>query len=161
MNHRNNIVMNPSKELANRFREVMLDGLWVANTNWKDKLVNIYLEQANKKVGDLNTIALLTFHVHYYIHGVLQVFEGGNLDIRDKYSFDMAPLKSEDQWAALKGQLFSDSETLASRVEAFSDDQLNAVFVDPRYGTYRRNVDVLIEHSYYHLGQVSLIQKLI
>ncbi|MGJ8593340.1 MAG: hypothetical protein ACSHXF_12375 [Aquaticitalea sp.] len=41
------------------------------------------------------------------------------------------------------------------------DSQLNAVFVDAKYGTYLRNIDGMIEHSYYHLGQIVLIKKLL
>jgi len=35
------------------------------------------------------SIAALTFHINYYVAGVLNVFQGGKLEIRDKYSFDM------------------------------------------------------------------------
>lgn len=81
--------MTPAQRLATRFREVLLNGTWIANTNFQDKLSTVTWEQAMTKIGSLNTLALLTFHIHYYIAGVLEVLKGGDLTIRDKYSFDL------------------------------------------------------------------------
>ena len=41
------------------------------------------------------------------------------------------------------------------------EEELSQGFVDEKYGTYSRNIDGMIEHSYYHLGQIVLIKKLI
>ena len=38
---------------------------------------------------------------------------------------------------------------------------LAQTFVYEKYGSYLRNIEGVIEHSYYHLGQVSLIRKMI
>lgn len=153
--------MNPSAQLASRFREVILNGRWIANTNFRDQLSGVSWEQATQKVGPLNTIAALTFHIHYYIAGILKVFEGGTLDIRDKYSFDMPPIQSQQDWDKLRDSLWRDAERFADLVEQMPEERLKAVFVDAKYGTYQRNIEAMIEHSYYHLGQVSLIRKLL
>ncbi|MCB2092400.1 MAG: DinB family protein [Alphaproteobacteria bacterium] len=153
--------MTPSAQLANRFREVILNGRWVANTNFKAQLSGVSWEQATRKVGSLNTIAALTFHIHYYIAGILKVFEGGALDIRDKYSFDMPPIQSQQDWDKLRDSLWRDAERFADLVEQMPEARLQAIFVDEKYGAYQRNIDGMIEHSYYHLGQVSLIRKLL
>ena len=153
--------MTPSAQLANRFREVILNGRWVANTNFKAQLSGVSWEQATRKVGSLNTIAALTFHIHYYIAGILKVFEGGALDIRDKYSFDMPPIQSQQDWDKLRDSLWRDAERFADLVEQMPEARLQAVFVDEKYGAYQRNIDGMIEHSYYHLGQISLIRKLV
>ena len=55
--------MTNNSNLANRVREVFLNGKWIANTNFKEQLSMISWEQAIQKVGNLNTIALLTFHI--------------------------------------------------------------------------------------------------
>jgi len=153
--------MSTSLQLAKRFREVILDGKWIANTNFKDQLSDISWEQATKKIADLNTIAMLTFHIDYYIAGLINVFEGGDLEIRDKYSFDLPPVESQLQWEELLHKLWSDSEKFADLLEKIPDSKMNEVFVDEKYGTYLRNIDGMIEHAYYHLGQISLIKKLI
>ncbi|MBL0072977.1 MAG: hypothetical protein IPP34_14725 [Bacteroidetes bacterium] len=52
-----------SQDLANRLQEVLLDGKWIANTNFKEQILSINWEQATTKVANLNTIALLTFYL--------------------------------------------------------------------------------------------------
>ncbi|WP_160137181.1 DUF1572 domain-containing protein [Chryseobacterium sp. c4a] len=153
--------MSSVSQLVKRFREVMLDGLWIANTNFKNQLSDVSWEQAVTKVGSLNTIAMLTFHIDYYIAGIIPVFEGGNLEIKDKYSFDLPPIESQEQWENLLNKLWLDSEKFAELLEKMSDTKLDKVFVDEKYGTYQRNIDGMIEHAYYHLGQISLIKKLL
>ncbi|WP_191858301.1 DinB family protein [Hanstruepera ponticola] len=153
--------MESAQKLASRFREVILNGTWIANTNYQDQLSNITWQQAITKVSSLNTIALLAFHINYYIAGVMNVFKGGNLEIHDKYSFDMPEITSENEWNKLLKTMMQNAEAFAKYVEEMSEEQLDNTFVDPKYGSYRRNIEALIEHSYYHLGQVSLIRKMI
>ena len=153
--------MKRTEQMAHRFREVILNGLWIANTNYKDQLSNVTLKQANTKIGSLNTIAALTFHVNYYIDGMLNVFEGGALEIKDKYSFDMPPVNSQEGWKKLVTALNTNAEKFAHLIELMPDKKLDEVFVEKKYGTYQRNIEAMIEHSYYHLGQVSLIKKMI
>lgn len=153
--------MSSASQLAKRFREVLLDGLWIANTNYKNQLSDVSWEQAVTRVGSLNTIAMLTFHIHYYIAGVKNVLEGGELEIKDQFSFDLPPIESQEQWEELLNKLWTDSEKFAVLVEQIPDDKIDEVFVDEKYGTYRRNIDGMIEHAYYHLGQITLIRKLL
>lgn len=153
--------MSSVSQLAKRFREVMLDGLWIANTNFKAQLSDVTWEQAVIRVGSLNSIAMLTFHIDYYIAGIISVFEGGTLDIKDQYSFDLPPIESQEQWEALLQKLLTDSGRLAELLEKIPDSKLDEVFVHEKYGTYQRNIDGMIEHAYYHLGQITLIKKLL
>ncbi|MFD0860654.1 DinB family protein [Sungkyunkwania multivorans] len=153
--------MESSKQLANRFREVILDGTWIANTNFKHQLAGLTWEEATTKVGALNTIAALTFHINYYIAGVLNVFEGGALEIRDKYSFDHPQIESEEEWQRLLGAMWRNAAQFADHIENLPESKLEDFFVDKKYGTYRRNIEGMIEHSYYHLGQISFIKKIL
>ena len=150
-----------NNDLANRLKEVLLNGKWIANTNFKDQITNITWEQAVEKVENLNTIAMLTFHINYYLKGLLNVFEGGNLEIKDKYSFDMPEIKSESNWNSLVNDFVSNAEKFINHVEKMDDNLLIQPFVKEEYGSYLRNIEAQIEHCYYHLGQVSLINKMI
>lgn len=153
--------MTRSKQIAEQFREVYLSGEWIATTNIKAQLVNVPFEQAMTKVGNLNSLAALAFHLDYYVAGVSKVLKGGPLDIRDKYSFDLPPMKSSKDWELLLEQMCTNAENFATLIENLPDEQLDAVFVNEKYGTYQRNFHGLIEHSYYHLGQIVLIKKLL
>lgn len=153
--------MQKATQLANRLREVILNGTWIANTNYKDQLTGMDWQLVTTKVGSLNTIALLTFHVNYYIGGILQVLQGGALTIRDKYSFDMPPIGSQDEWEQLLASFWRNVEQFAALVEQMADAQLDEAFTDEKYGSYQRNIDAMIEHSYYHLGQIVMLKKLL
>ncbi|WP_284652289.1 DUF1572 domain-containing protein [Flavobacterium terrisoli] len=153
--------MKSTFQIASRFREIMLNGTWVANTNYKDQLANTPWELATSKVVDLNTIAVLAQHIHYYINGINNVFKGGTLDIRDKYSFDFPPIDSQSKWDDFLMKFWHASEEFAALIEQMPEEKLNEGFVDEKYGTYQRNIDAMIEHAYYHLGQIVLLKKMI
>ena len=153
--------MARSTSLANRLREVLLNGHWIANTNFKEQLERINWEQAVKNIDSLNTIAAITFHVNYYIAGLIKVFNGGKLEISDKYSYDLPPIQSSEDWQKLVNEFLSNAEIFCAQIEWMEDTQLDQPFVDEKYGTYLRNIEAVIEHSYYHLGQISLIRKMI
>ncbi|MES2763433.1 MAG: DinB family protein [Bacteroidota bacterium] len=153
--------MKRTQFIANRLREVLLNGTWIANTNYKDQILSLTWKHAIGKVENLNTIAALTFHINYYLKGLLQVLNGGELTISDKYSFDMPEIKSEEDWNDLVNDFVKNAEAFASKVEQIDDALLDQPFVNEKYGTYSRNIEGVIEHSYYHLGQISLIKKII
>ncbi len=152
--------MNKSEEIASRFREIIFNGTWVANTNYKDQLANLDWKIATRKISSLNTIAILAQHLHYYINGINTVLKGGSLDIRDKYSFDFPPITSPEGWQQFLSRFWHDAEEFALWIEQMPVETLDAVFVEEKYGSYRRNIDAMIEHGYYHLGQIVLLKKL-
>ena len=127
----------------------------------KDLLQGIDCTLANTKVHNLNTIADLVFHIHYYIRAVIKVFEGGPLDASDKYSYDRDPIENEEQWQAMLDEVWQNAEKLASQVEAMEDTDLYLPFIDGKYGSQFRNIHGLLEHSHYHLGQIGLIRKMV
>lgn len=153
--------MTRNLTLASRLREVFLDGKWIADTNFKEQILSVSWEQANEKICNLNTIAALTFHIYYYLSGLLNAFETGRLDISDKYSFDLPEIKSEADWEHLVTDFIDNAEKFSDKVEQMDDHIFDQPFVAEKYGTYLRNIEGVIEHSYYHLGQISLIRKMI
>jgi uncharacterized damage-inducible protein DinB len=147
--------------LASRLREVFLNGRWIANTNFKDQLESLSWQQATTKIDKLNTIALLTFHINYYLDGILSAFTTGSLDIRDKFSFDMPAIESETEWKKLLHTFLENAEKFATYIEQLDDAAFDKYFIEEKYGNFYRNIEGVIEHSYYHLGQISLLRKLI
>lgn len=153
--------MSRNAFIASRLREVFLNGKWIANTNYKEQVTATTWQQATQQVGNLNTVAALTYHINYYLAGLLKVLNGGLLDISDKYSFDLPTIENEAGWQQLVDGFLANAEAFAEAVEQLPDAQLDAPFVDEKYGTYLRNIEGVIEHSYYHLGQIVLVRKLI
>jgi hypothetical protein len=109
----------------------------------------------------LNTIGHLVYHIHYYCAAVIKVLEGGPLDAHDKYSFNLPPMESEQDWQNLLRQVWDDAEKLAALIERLPENTLEENFTDAKYGSYHRNFLGLIEHTHYHLGQIVLIRKLL
>lgn len=153
--------MKASKILSQRLAEVLTNGTWVTGTNFKEQIADVNWKDAITRLHGLNSIALLTFHLHYYISGVLQVFQGGKLEIHDQFSFDAQPIHNEEDWDTLRDAFNRDSLKLIDIIDQFPSNELDAHFDDPKYGSNRRNINLMIEHCYYHLGQVVLIKKMI
>ena len=70
-------------------------------------------------------------------------------------------MQSQKDWETFLLRFWNDAETFAAMIEQMPDEKLKQVFVDEKYGTYQRNIDGMIEHSYYHLGQIVLLKKMI
>lgn len=153
--------MELTSQLAERANEVLLEGKWIAGTNIKSQIIDLDWKQATSKVDSLNTIADLVFHINYYISGVADVLDGGKLDIKDKFSFDAPQINSEQEWKKRVEKFCADSERFVDLIEKMNDKDLFQPFVDEKYGNLIRNIDAILEHSYYHFGQIVLIKKLL
>jgi hypothetical protein len=157
----NSRIMDTAKNLADSLNEVLLNGQWVTGTNFKNEIVDLDWQIATLKIHELNSIADLTFHINYYLLGVLNVLNGGELTIKDKYSFDYKPITSQRDWELLITQFCNNSTHFITAVKKLSNKELEKNFVKKEYGNYLRNLTVMSEHCYYHLGQIILIKKLI
>ena len=147
--------------LVSRLKEVLTEGKWIIGSNIKEQIIDLNYEEATHKIGALNSIADLTFHLSYFISGVSNVLKGGTLDIRDKYSFDYPPIATEEEWQALIEKFCNDSEEFVALVEKFDENNLAKPFVNKQYGNFLRNINGIMEHSYYHFGQIVILKKLI
>ncbi|MBL7737944.1 MAG: DUF1572 domain-containing protein [Chitinophagaceae bacterium] len=152
--------MNLSEQIAQHFRAVYMGGNWTSS-NLKDQLDGVDWQQATTRVHSLNTIALLMYHMGYYVSAVLNVLQGRPLDASDKYSFDLPPIQSPGDWEQLKEKTFADAEQFALLVEQLPETKLWEDFSDKKYGNYYRNICGIIEHNHYHLGQIVLIKKIL
>ncbi|HEX2629377.1 MAG TPA: DinB family protein [Chitinophagaceae bacterium] len=152
--------MKLTAQFAKHLRDVHFGGNWTS-VNLKDQLAGITWEQATTKLHSFNTIAALTFHINYYVDTILKVMKGEALTAHDKYSFDHPPIQSQQDWEKLLDKVWADAEALTNEMEKFPDEKLADFFVMEKYGTYSRNFQGVIEHTHYHLGQITLIRKLL
>ncbi|HEU5168324.1 MAG TPA: DinB family protein [Chitinophagaceae bacterium] len=152
--------MNLSAQIATHFRDLHFGGNWTS-VNLKQTLADVSWQQATTKIYSLNTIAILVFHINYYVSAVLQVLQGGPLDAHDKYSFDLPPIQSLEDWEKLLSKVWTEAESFANLVEQLPESKLGETFSDEKYGNYYRNLHGIIEHTHYHLGQIVLIKKIL
>jgi len=146
--------------IAKQFRDVYFGGNWTA-VDLKQTLEGVTWEQATTKVYSFNTIAVLVYHMNYYVENVTKVLNGEPLNAKDEYSFHLSPIQSQEDWENLVNGLFMDAENLARLIEQFPENKLEEIFVNEKYGTCYRNFTGIIEHNHYHLGQVVLIKKIL
>lgn len=152
--------MHLTAQIAKHFRAVHFGGNWTS-VNLKETLADVTWQQATTQVYDLNTIATLVYHMHYYVGAITQVLQGGPLDAHDKYSFDLPPIQSQADWEKMLDKTWTDAENFASLIEQLPDNQLGETFSEEKYGNYFRNLHGIIEHLHYHLGQIVLIKKIL
>lgn len=152
--------MNTPLLLAKHFREIHTGGNWTT-TNLKDTLADVTWEEAQKSISGLNSIAVLTYHVTYYVDVLLKVLEGGELDAKDEYSFQLPDIASHEEWKLLVANALATAGRTADLIEQLPEEHLFEPFTDEKYGNYYRNIAGIIEHMHYHLGQISLLKKLV
>lgn len=149
-----------SAQIAKHFREVFFGGNWTC-VNLKDTLSDITYTEALAQVHSFNTIATLTYHIAYFVKVVKQVLQGGPLEGNDKLSFNHPQIQSEEDWQNMLKNIWADAEVFILLTEQLPDEKLPTVFEDAKYGNYYRNLFGIIEHTHYHLGQITFLKKLI
>ncbi len=148
------------KQIAKHFREVYFGGNWTS-VNLEDTLSDVTWEEATTKVHNLNTIVSLVFHINYYVTPVSKVLQREPLNASDKFSFDHPPVTSAAGWQKLVTKALTDATHFAIQIEQLDEAKLFEDFADPQYGNYYRNLHGIIEHSHYHLGQITLVKKIL
>lgn len=154
------MTMTLAQNIAKHTREIHFGGNWTT-TNLRDVLKDVTWEQATTKVGTFNTIAVLTYHVNYFVTVVLKVLKGGPLGGKDIYSFDHPPISSGEDWEEMQARVFGEAEEFAALIEQMPDEGILGDFIDTKYGNYFRNLMGIVEHMHYHLGQIVIIKKLV
>jgi len=152
--------MSLSQHLAKHLRDVHVGGNWTS-VNLKDTLADVSWQQATTKVQSFNTIATLVNHINYYVAAVSKVLEGEALNAKDALSFSHLPIEGPEDWQKLVDKLFADAEHFAELIVQIPEARLWQDFTDAKYGSYYRNIQGIIEHTHYHLGQIVIIKKML
>jgi len=152
--------MKFAEQIAKHLEDVHFGGNWTTS-NLKDTLADVTWQEATTKVYSVNTIAVLTYHINYFIDAVLKVLQGVPLTAKDALSFDCPPINSQEDWELLVRKVLADGVLFARLIAQLQDDKLPEDFTDKKYGSYYRNLNGIIEHTHYHLGQIAVIKKII
>lgn len=154
------MTMPLTQQIAKHFREIYFGGNWTSS-NLKDNLAGLTWQQATTQVYSCNSIVTLVYHMNYYVTAVTKVLQGEPLDASDKYSFNHPLLLSQEDWEKLLEKIWADAEKFASLIEQLPESKLWENLADEKYGNYYRNLHGIIEHNYYHVGQIALIKKIL
>jgi len=151
--------MDIAKQLSKNLRALYFGKNWTA-VDYQSVLADVTWEEASKSIQGCNSILTLVHHTMYYIKVQMPVLDGGQLVALDKESFEHVALESEADWESIKKDMFSIAESYAAKIEKLPGSILDQPFADEKYGSYYRNIQGVIEHSHYHLGQIVLLKKL-
>lgn len=151
--------MLSSKQLAKHVHQMYFGGNWT-EVNVKDTVSNISWETATHKTEGFNTILALTYHIHYFVKVQLKVLEEGILKGKDSESYKHPNISSQAEWEKLHKTMCKDAERFIKLIAELPDTTLETPFTNEKYGTYASNIQGLIEHTYYHLGQIVILKKL-
>lgn len=152
--------MNLSKRLATHIHQVYFGDNWTA-VHLQKTIADVTLEQATTPFSSCHTIAALVYHIHYFVRAATGVLEGKKIDAKDALSFDVPYFTSQKEWEAYKTTIFNEAQYFVSLVQNLPDETLEAVFENAAYGDYFNNLQGIIEHTHYHLGQIVIIKKCI
>ena len=148
-----------SKQLADDLRAVYFGGNWTG-VSLQKHLQDIPKQQATTKLSDCNSIATLAYHLHYYVRQVSPVLRGEALRGSDADSFITPDFTVGDTWSDFLEAMWSEARQFAQQIEQLDDNLLGTDMDDSKYGSYYRNLQGIIAHAHYHLGQIVLLKKL-
>ena len=148
--------MKFSEAIAQHFYEVNYGNNWT-DASVKDALQGITWEQASKKIGAANTIASLLFHMDFYNMVVYDRLLGNKRNFEHEESLRVE-INNEEDWQELQDRYFANVAKIHQAILQFDESLL---FEQKTKNTPYKNLHGLIEHIHYHLGQISLLKKLV
>ncbi|NIG55928.1 hypothetical protein [Chitinophaga sp. Cy-1792] len=152
--------MNLTERLAEHVQGIFSGGNWTA-VSIQQTLSDLSFEEATRQLPQFNSIALLTFHIGYYIKELRMMIDGAPLEAQDKLSWEMQPMHAAWQWDMLRNDTVHQGELLAKYVKEMPETRLWEYLGEKQYGDFYHNIHGIIEHTHYHLGQIVIIKKMI
>lgn len=152
--------MTVPEHIAKLLRDAYFGENWTASS-LKEHISDVTYKEATTSYHFLNTIAKLVYHMNYYVVAVNGVLKGEELAAKDKFSFNHPKFNTQKDWEEFLKSVYQTTEETARLIEEFPESKLMSDFSEDKYGTVYRNLHGIVEHIYYHLGQIVIIKKLI
>jgi hypothetical protein len=152
--------MTIPEQLAENLLTVFEGGNWT-EVCIVDVLYDVsYIEASTKTPASPNTIAGLVHHLMYWNGVILQRIQNHDPQIPESNGFDVQALATEKDWQLLIEQTKHSYIKLAEAIKRFPTERLNAPtnFGKSNFG---KNLFGIVEHAYYHLGQMVMIKKMV
>jgi hypothetical protein len=143
--------------IAQHFYEVNYGNNWT-DAAVKQVLEGVSYDQATRKVGNANTIALLLFHMNFYNMVVYDRLVGIKRNFEHEESLQQPTINNEEDWQQLQKTYFENADKIYQAILQFDESRL---FEQTTRNTPYKNLHGLVEHIHYHLGQISLLKKVV
>jgi Protein of unknown function (DUF1572) len=151
--------MTLTQHIARQLKEVYFGKNWTW-VNLKETLADVSFEEANRPTIAANTIAVLVFHIDYYLRAVQGRVLKTDEVFKHDWSFEAPKIESEADWQMLLQKMYDNAEAFVKVIEEMRESQLWEE-VPPNYGSFYKNIHGMIEHCHYHLGQIVILKKLL
>ena len=152
--------MKLTTEIAQHIEDLFFNGGWVG-TDVKSIIEPVDWQEATQKIEELNRIIDLFYHLGYYVTVQLNFLNTGKVVGNDKESWKNEQVDSETKWLDLKEKTWRETQELVAAIRVLEEEKMEMDFGDEKYGSYHRNFLGLLEHTYYHLGQIAVLKKLV
>jgi len=152
--------MKITELLAENLLNVLEGGNWT-EVSILDVLSDVsYLEANTTTPASQNTIASLVHHLMYWNGVIVQRIQNRNPEIPAVNGYDVEPPTSEKDWQLLVEQVKHSFAELADAIKQFQPERLNE---PTNFGqsTFSKNLFGIVEHAYYHLGQIVILKKFV
>lgn len=152
--------MNITDFIAGQLAEVYNGNNWT-DVSIADTIKDITWQEAQQKTdASSNTIASLLHHLYYWNGILMQRIKGDDPSIPEVNGYDVEELKNENDWDELKNKTHASFMQLADAIKKFSEEKLEETYAEGK-SSYHKNFQGIVEHAYYHLGQVVILKKII
>ncbi len=155
----NNNELNALKErVIHQLNDFYRGNSWVTN-NFKERIFLLPGDVATKKApGNTHSIAALTAHINALRNFVLQKLTGNDgFDIDDN---SIAVWTVPFNWSIMQKEFENCHTDLVNAVEAFAGESLPGT-VPGRTYTFLFLLNEIVEHDYYHYGQIGSVMAAI
>ena len=151
--------MKEVQRINKMFADLYAGDPWIG-VNIMDSIKKISAGQANKKIGDHNSIWEILNHVIEWRSNVLQRIQGKVLISPDNNYFSPIDDDSEFAWQNTVDRLTTSQESWVKLLNKFREEDLENSY--PVNGmSYYEHIHGILQHDAYHLGQINLLLKLV
>lgn len=152
--------MSIAKELSQHFKNIYFGGNWTV-THYKAVLEDLTWQEATTKLAGQNSILTLVYHTHYFNAEGIKMLQLALFEAKDELSFQPPEIKSAKAWQNFLEHVYKTAEALANEVGKLNDEQLLKPLAPQFKKSTFYNLNGILEHLHYHLGQIVILKKLI
>ena len=152
--------MNICEQVAAHINDAYNGNNWT-EVNLANTLADVnYTEAITVTKASPNTIAMLVHHLKFYNEIVLKRLQGSNPKLSNANGFDIPLIENEEQWKQLVEDCLQSAKKLAEATTVFPAEKLGSIPNDGHTTMYK-NLHGIAEHAHYHIGQITIIKKLL
>jgi uncharacterized damage-inducible protein DinB len=149
------------EDFLSQLMEIFSGSTWYG-PSIQEILISIDIKNVNVKPSGVNhSIAGLLAHMIAWRTFVIEKMKKNeDFDINPDTNFPDIHIKGIEDWKGLINEFFNSQEKLLSMIQNIGSDTLIKI-VPGRTYSYSHMLQGIIQHDIYHLGQISLIDKML